>query len=290
MISTALNPSQSVWNSLIPFWQTINTFFLWQSVWKVVYAVQIQRSECRKLLTNGQRKLYFLAEAIPGFIYIKFYHRANNRGKYADGLYNSMIDDKDSHIPSPLIMFTCTALRHAVLEWQKNKGIHPKASKSKQKADRPNRSNYFNYKHDGGKIASRCAATGRKLLTSLGVADMYTFMLITWNTLPESYQQRVYKNTLATVKRQIRQAENPTPTAVISTEAASVGNAILLDNLTSEVVLEEPVIGSTHTNIPIDYNCMDDELRFGIQGGCEDYDNESDKIDEMNVNPTTRRR
>jgi hypothetical protein len=65
-----------------------------------------------------------------------------------------MINDKDGHIPSPLIMFTCTALRHALLEWQKNEGVHPKASKSKLKADRPDRSNYFNHKNDGGKIAS----------------------------------------------------------------------------------------------------------------------------------------
>ena len=113
-------------------------------MWKVVYVVQIQPRESRKLLTNGQRPLHFLAEAIPGFIYIKFYHRANNRGKYADGLYNSLINDKDGHIPLPLIMVTCTALRHAVVEWQKNKGVHPKASKSMLKADRPDHSNYFN--------------------------------------------------------------------------------------------------------------------------------------------------
>jgi hypothetical protein len=100
-------------------------------------------------------------------------------------------------------MFTCTALRHALLEWEKNKGVHPKASKSKLNADRPDRSNYFNRKNDSGKIASSCAATGRKLLTSPGIADTYTFLMNTWNTLPESYQQRVYNNTLATVKRQI---------------------------------------------------------------------------------------
>jgi len=99
MVSTALNSTLSVWNSLIPFWQTISIFFLWQSVWKVVYAFQIQCRECRKLPMNGQRPLCFLAEAIPGFIQIKFYHRENNRGKYADGFYNSMIDNKDSHIP-----------------------------------------------------------------------------------------------------------------------------------------------------------------------------------------------
>jgi len=74
-----------------------------------------------------------------------------------------MIDDKDGHIPSPLIMFTCTALRHALLEWQKNKGVHPKASKSKLRADRPDRSNYFNCKNDGGKIVSCCSVMGCKL-------------------------------------------------------------------------------------------------------------------------------
>jgi hypothetical protein len=75
-----------------------------------------------------------------------------------------MIEDKEGHIPSPLIMFTCTGLCLALLEWQKIKGVHPKASKSKLKADRPDRSNYFNYKNDGGKIASFRAATGRKLM------------------------------------------------------------------------------------------------------------------------------
>jgi hypothetical protein len=98
-----------------------------------------------------------------------------------------MIDDKDGHIHSPLIMFTCTALRYALLEWQKNKGVHPKASKSKLKAEKPDHWNYINCKNDGGKIVSYSAVTGRKLLTSPGVADTYTFLMNTWNTLPESY-------------------------------------------------------------------------------------------------------
>ena len=140
---------------------------------------------------NSQHPLYFLAEAIPGFIYIKFYHWANNCGKYADGFYNCMIDDKDGYIPSPLIMFTCTALRDALLQWQNNKGVHPKPSKSKLNVDRPDCSNFFNYKNDGGKITSCCTAMGRKLLTSSGIVDRYTFLMNTWNTLPESYQQRV---------------------------------------------------------------------------------------------------
>jgi hypothetical protein len=65
-----------------------------------------------------------------------------------------MIDDKDGQIPSPLIMFTCTVLRHALQEWQKNRGFYPKASKSKFKAEIPDRWNYCNHKNDGGKNAS----------------------------------------------------------------------------------------------------------------------------------------
>jgi hypothetical protein len=127
-------------------------------------------------------------EAILWFIYIEFYHWAYIRGKYTDGFDNSMIDDKDGHIPSPLIMFTCIALRHALLEWQKNKSVHPKASKSKVKADTPDCSNYFNYKNDCGKILFCCAGTGPKLLTSPVTANTYTVLMNPWNTPPESYQ------------------------------------------------------------------------------------------------------
>jgi hypothetical protein len=111
----------------------------------------------------------------------------------------------------------------------------------------------------------------------------------TWNALPESYQQRVYNNTSAKVKLQIQQAENPTPTVVISTEAASVDNAILLDYLNSEVALEEPEIGSTDSHISIDNNCTDDELHFGMPGGSGYYEDEGDESDEHDAICTTSR-
>jgi hypothetical protein len=57
---------------------------------------------------------------------------------------------------------------------------------------------------------------------------------------------------------------------VISTEAACVDNAMCLDSVISEVVLEEPGIRSTEPNIPIDQNCMDDELSLGMPWGCRD--------------------
>jgi len=110
----------------------------------------------------------------------------------------------------------------------------------------------------------------------------------TWNTLPENYQQRVYNHTLATVKRQIQQAENPTHAVVISVEAAGVDIAILLDYLTSEVVLEEPEIGSTDLNILIDNNWMDDELHIELPLGRRDYEDEGNESDMHNAIPTAR--
>jgi hypothetical protein len=101
----------------------------------------------------------------------------------------------------------------------------------------------------------------------------------TWNRVPESYQQRVYNNTLATVKRQIQQAENPTPAVVISVETAHVDNAILLDYFNSEMALEEPEIRSTDSNIPIDNNCTDDELHFGMPGGSGDFEDAGAETD-----------
>jgi len=267
LISTTLDPTQSIWNSLISFRQTISILFMWQSVWTMVYTVQIQCREYRKLLMTGQCPLSVLAATIPGFIWMKYYHRVNNRDKYADGCFNSKIDDKDGHTPSLLIMFTCTALRHALLEWQKNQTVPLKASKSKLKAVRLECSNYLNHKNDSGNNASCCTATGRQLLTMPGIADAHIFLMNTWNIQPESYQQRVYKNTITTVKRQIQQAQNPTAAGVISTEAASVDNAILLDYWTSEVALQEPEIGSTDSNILIHNNCTDDKLHFWMPGG-----------------------
>ena len=112
----------------------------------------------------------------------------------------------------------------------------------------------------------------------------------TWNTLRESYQHRVYNNTLATVKRQIQQAENPTSAEEISTQTAGVDNAILLDYLTSEEALEEHCIHSTDPIILIDNNCTDDELQFRMPRGSDDYDEEGDEIDQSDAIPTACRR
>ena len=76
------------------------------------------------------------------------------------------------------------------------------------------------------------------------------------------------------------------PAIVISVEAARADNAILLDYLTSKVALEEHEIGSTDPKIPIDNNCMADELQFGIPMGSGDFDAEDDESDAM---PTARR-
>ena len=147
------------------------------------------------------------------------------------------------------------------------------------KGHKPDRSNYFNYKHDHGKNPSCRAATCYMLLSSLGIADTYTFLINTLNKLPESYQQLVYKNPLATVKCKIQHEEDATPPEVMMMEAAHVAKPICLAYMTSNVALEEPEIRGTDPSIPRDDYFMDDELHLGMPGGCEEYADEGGKID-----------
>jgi len=109
-----------------------------------------------------------------------------------------------------------------------------------------------------------------------------------WNTLLEIYQQRVYKNTPATVNCQIQSAENPTPAVVISKEVAGVENSIPLDYLTLEAALADPEIGSTDPNMPIDIKCTNYKLHFGMPGGSGDYEDEGDEHNEGHTLPTAR--
>jgi len=127
---------------------------------------------------------------------------------------------------------------------------------------------------------------GRHLLSTPGVADLYTILMNLWNTPPESYQQRVYKMTLATVKRPTQQAESSTAAVVISMEAARVENGIPLGYLTSDVALEEPEIGCTHLIILIDNHRTDDELPCWIPVGSGDYDDKGHETNEHDAIPT----
>jgi hypothetical protein len=65
------------------------------------------------------------------------------------------------------------------------------------------------------------------MLKSSGVSDTDTSVMNPWNTLPESYQQRVYKNTLRTVKRQIKYDENPTLAVVINMGVELINIAVV---------------------------------------------------------------
>ena len=73
---------------------------------------------------------------------------------------------------------------------------------------------------------------------------------------------------------------------VISVEAVRVENAILLDYVASAMSLEEPEIGSTDPNIPIDNNCLDVKLHFGMPGGSGDYIDKGDESDHRDAIPT----
>jgi len=129
----------------------------------------------------------------------------------------------------------------------------------------------------------------RKLVTLPGVADTDGFLMHTGNTLPESYQQVVNNNTLATIKRQVQQRENATPVVAISVETAHGENHIFLEYLASELPLEEPEIRSTDPNIPIDNNCPDNELHFAIPWGSRDYKDGGDESDICNPIPAASR-
>jgi hypothetical protein len=89
----------------------------------------------------------------------------------------------------------------------------------------------------------------------------------TCNILPESYQQRVYKNTLAIVEGKIHLVEHPTPAMVISVEAVRVDNAMHGDYRTSELAHEAADIGMTESTILRDINCPDDKLHVGMHEG-----------------------
>jgi len=99
----------------------------------------------------------------------------------------------------------------------------------------------------------------------------------------------VYTITLPTVRREIYQADHPTPAEVSTTEAARVDNEILFDYFTSAVAHQGAGIETTDQNIPIDTSCPDDKLHFGMRGGCEDYDNEGDTINTRDAIPTASR-
>jgi hypothetical protein len=130
-------------------------------------------------------------------------------------------------------------------------------------------------------------AVVRKLLTLPGVADTDIFSMNTWNTLPESYQQRVYNITVATVKHQKKQAEKPAPPMANSIEPTSIHMTILLDYLTTEMALAEPENRSTEPEIPIHKICTNYELHFGLPGGSSDYEDSVDDSDIAEAIPTS---
>jgi hypothetical protein len=102
---------------------------------------------------NGQPSLSFLSGTVALHIDNTYSPLENNWVKSAEGFPYSMIDDKDCDIPLPLIMYTCTALHHALLVWQQHQGVRPKVGKSKLKADSLDSSNYINYMNDNRIIA-----------------------------------------------------------------------------------------------------------------------------------------
>lgn len=66
-----------------------------------------------------------------------------------------------------------------------------------------------------------------------------------------------------------------------------MGNALLRDNLTSEVALEEAEIKITHPNIPMYTNCTDDNLHLGMPVGSGEDQDQGDKTNAHDSIPTS---
>jgi hypothetical protein len=121
---------------------------------------------------------------------------------------------------------------------------------------------------------------------SVGIAATNTIMMNTWNILPESYQQRVYIITSATVKGRNRQVENQLAAVVIRIEAAHVDNVIPHYRLTSNVGLHDLEIRRTDPNITTDNYCMDFKIPCGMPQGNGEYENKGDKSNQYDTIPT----
>lgn len=106
-----------------------------------------------------------------------------------------------------------------------------------------------------------------------------------WDTQLESYRLRVYTCTLATVRCQIQQVENPIPAMEISMEAVHVDNTICLDHLASKVALHKRELWSTDPYTPPDQNYIDDEISFGISKGSGHCEDECDEAGSMIPSP-----
>ena len=101
--------------------------------------------------TIQARASYFLAEEIPQYIYYQFFKRQRKRGRHAEGFHHWMREK----VPAVLVILTCTALHHALKEWEKNGGSPPQksdaveATRGKKKEEWEY---YFNRLNDGGEF------------------------------------------------------------------------------------------------------------------------------------------
>jgi hypothetical protein len=86
------------------------------------------------VLTLGQRQAsLFLAPEIARFLYLHLF--ARDRRRYSRREYWATILSDD--IPGPLILYACTAMRHALEEWCRNASRRPTHIPDKAKQLRP---------------------------------------------------------------------------------------------------------------------------------------------------------
>ena len=102
--------------------------------------------------TIQARASYFLAEEIPQYIYYQFFKRQRKRGRHAESYHHWMREK----VPAVLVVLTCTALHHALKEWEKNGGVQPQKPETVETTGGKNKEEweyYFNRLNDGGESA-----------------------------------------------------------------------------------------------------------------------------------------
>ena len=204
---------------------------------------------------------YFLAEENPQYIFYQFFKRQRKCGKHADGFHHWMREK----MPMVLVVLTCTALYHALMEWEKNKAAPLQKPDTIESSGwkRGEWEYYFTQLNDGGLFSQIVTATP----IFLHSPEIYTQLMNTWNGLPPHYWKKVLATVRASLNGLILRdvGRSNAPAEAIDTHGISYNRTAM------EALLEEPEIDQprvTGIDIP-----AASEVYFDAENGIGDDEN-----------------
>lgn len=168
-------------------------------------------------------------------------------------------------MPVVLVVLTCTALYHALKEWEKNKAAPPQKPETIESSGRKREEweYYFNRLNDGGLFSQMVTATA----IFLHSPEIYTQLMNTWNGLPPRYWEKVLATVRASLNGLILRdaGVSNAPAEAIDTRGISYNRTAM------EALLEEPEIDQprvTGIDIP-----AASEVYFDAENGIGDDEN-----------------